>query len=77
MLDLVEAMDAEAIVPEATQHHNACGAGAVAATVAACKALGARRGVCLEYDNSYTITHRKYPWELDDTTVGYAAVVFA
>lgn len=77
MLRLIEAMDAEAVVPEAHQRMNACGAGAVAATVAACKDLGARKGVCLEYTNSYTIVHQKYPYELDDTTVGYASVVFA
>lgn len=77
MIDLIEAMDADAVVPEYLQRHNACGAGAVAATIAACKALGAQRGICLEYNNSYKIVHEKYPYELDDTTVGYAAVVFA
>jgi len=76
MLDLIEAMDADAVVPEADEHMNACGAGAVAATVAACKALGARKGISLAYTNSYTIVHEKYPHELDDTTVGYASVVF-
>jgi len=77
MLDLIEAMNAEAIVPEAHERMNACGAGAIAATVAACKALGAEKGICLEYTNSYTIVHQKQPYELDDTTVGYASVVFA
>jgi AmmeMemoRadiSam system protein B len=77
MIDLVEAMDAGAVVSEAAERHNACGAGAIAATVAACKALGAEKGICLAYSNSYTIIHEKYPYELDDTTVGYAAVVFA
>lgn len=76
MLDLVEAMDAEAIVPEAEAHMNACGAGAIAATVAAAKAMGATRGITLEYTNSYQVVHKQYPHELDDTTVGYAAVVF-
>jgi AmmeMemoRadiSam system protein B len=77
MLDLIAAMDAEAILPEAQERMNACGAGAVAATVAACKGLGAEKGICLEYTNSYTVVHEKYPYELDDTTVGYASVVFA
>jgi len=77
MLDLIEAMNAEAIVPEAHERMNACGAGAIAAAVAACKGLGAKKGICLEYTNSYTVVHQKYPYELDDTTVGYASVVFA
>lgn len=77
MLDLVEAMDAEHVVPEARDNQNACGAGAVAATIAACRAMGARRGVLLEYTNSYEVLHETYPDERDDTTVGYASVVFA
>jgi len=77
MIDLIEAMDAEAVIPEAAERNNACGAGAIAASIVACKALGAQRGICLEYTNSYTIVHEKYPYELDDTTVGYASIVFA
>ncbi|MDY6914363.1 MAG: AmmeMemoRadiSam system protein B [Planctomycetota bacterium] len=77
MLDLVEALDAEAVVSESAAHQNACGAGAIAATVAACKQMGATRGICLHYTNSYCIVHSLYPDEADDTTVGYAAVVFA
>jgi AmmeMemoRadiSam system protein B len=77
MLDLIEAMDAEAVVPEALGHHNACGAGAVAAAVAAAKAMGATVGRILAYTNSYEIVHKQAPYDLDDTTVGYASVVFA
>jgi AmmeMemoRadiSam system protein B len=77
MLDLVEAMDAEAIVAEAADHQNACGAGAIAATIAACKALGAARGIVLHYTNSYEVVHAHNPQDPDDTTVGYASVVFA
>jgi AmmeMemoRadiSam system protein B len=77
MLDLVAAMKAEEIVEEATRNGNACGAGAIAATIAACRAMGATRGLCLEYTNSYDVVHALYPYELDDTTVGYASVVFA
>jgi len=77
MLDLIEAMNAEGIVPEAEVHHNACGAGAIAAAVAACRQMGAAKGICLEYTNSYQVTHALYPQERDDTTVGYASVVFA
>lgn len=77
MIRLVEAMEVSKIIPEARERSNACGAGAVAATVAACRALGARRGLCLQYTNSYEIVHAIYPSDLDDTTVGYASVVFA
>ncbi len=77
MIDLMEQMVAEAIVTESAARQNACGAGAVAATIAACRAMGATTGRCLEYDNSYEITHRLFPGQADDTTVGYASVVFS
>jgi len=77
MLDLIEKMQAEQIVAEAAAHGNACGAGAVAATVAACRALGAKSGRVLGYTNSYRVIHATHPNEPDDTTVGYASVVFA
>ncbi len=76
MLDLIEQMKADQVVDEAREHHNACGAGAIAATIAACRQRGATRGRVLEYTNSYRIVHERYPYELDDTTVGYASVVF-
>jgi hypothetical protein len=77
MLDLVESMDARGVIREASEHANACGAGALAAAIAACRQLGASRGILLEYTNSYEIIHDMYPDEPDDTTVGYAAAVFA
>jgi len=43
LVALIQAMDAEAVVPEAAAHRNACGAGAVAATIAAMVELGAGR----------------------------------
>jgi AmmeMemoRadiSam system protein B len=76
MIELLESMDAEAVISEAGRHHNACGAGAAAAAVAACRQLGATRGRVLDYTNSYVITHEEFPAEPDGTTVGYASVVF-
>jgi len=76
LLDLVEQMAAEKIVPEVQERGNACGAGAVAATIAACREMGASRGIVMEYTNSYEVVHATYPNDPDDTTVGYAAVVF-
>lgn len=77
MIDIIEAMDAEAVIREYRERSNACGAGAVAATIAACGQLGAVAGRCLAYTNSYLITHEADPANPDDTTVGYASVVFA
>ena len=76
MLDLIEAMNAEAVIPEARNHMNACGAGAIAATIAAVREMGAREGKVLAYTNSYEIVHKKTPYDPDDTAVGYASVVF-
>lgn len=76
MLDLIEAMAADAIVPEAMRRHNACGAGAIAAAIAATQAMGASAGRVLAYTNSYEIVHKQAPYDLDDTTVGYASVIF-
>jgi MEMO1 family protein len=72
MIDLMLALDAEAIVPEASDHHNACGAGAIAAVVAASKALGADRGVLLEHTTSCEVLGQA----IDGNAVGYAGVVF-
>lgn len=77
MLDLVQQLAAEKIVAEAEENGNACGAGAIAACVAAAVELGAKEAIVLDYTNSYRIIHQQYPDEPDDTTVGYASVVFA
>lgn len=76
LLDLIEKMDAERIIPEVNARGNACGAGAIAATIAACREMNATSGYCLEYTNSYQVIHAMYPDDSDDTTVGYASVVF-
>jgi len=76
MLDLIEAMNAAAVVPEAMRRHNACGAGAIAAAIAATHEMGASAGRVLAYTNSYEIVHEQAPHDLDDTTVGYASVIF-
>ncbi len=77
ILALVKELKAEEIIPEVRKSRNACGAGAIAATLAAVRAMGATAGRLLEYTNSYRLTRENYPWVLDDTTVGYASVVFA
>jgi len=76
LLSLVEAMEVEKVLPEVQQQHNACGGGALAATIAAAHQLGATRGTVLEYTNSYVVSRERNPSEQDDTTVGYCSVVF-
>ncbi len=72
VIDLMLTMQAEAIVPEAEAHHNACGGGAAAATVAAARALGAQKGVLLEH----TTSHHVMGLGPAANFVGYAAVAF-
>jgi len=76
MIDLIETMAAAEAVAEARQRGNACGAGAIAATITACGRLGAAAGRCLEYTNSYEVMQTLYAGHGDDTTVGYASIVF-
>jgi AmmeMemoRadiSam system protein B len=65
-------MKAEDIVEEAMVDKNACGAGAMAATVAAAKALGAKKGVLVEHTTSYDVL----PEGDFDMGVGYVGIVF-
>jgi MEMO1 family protein len=74
LVRLVIRLDAEAIVAEATEHHNACGGGAVAATVAVMKELGVRDYVELQHSTSaeVALSHDPNP----ENSVGYEAGVF-
>lgn len=72
MIDLALRMDAAHIVSEARQHQNACGSGALAATVAAAAALGASRGHLLDYRTSFDAA----PEAVFRMAVGYAGIVF-
>ncbi|MFO0971810.1 MAG: AmmeMemoRadiSam system protein B [Phycisphaerae bacterium] len=75
MIDRMLSLDAEAIVPEAARHLNACGAGAVAATIAACRALGATRAQLLEHTTSHEVLAQRLREPATDA-VGYAGIVF-
>ena len=72
IIELAVQMQTASIVPEAVQHRNACGAGAIAATVAAAQALGAERGYMLEHITS----HEVMPERRAADAVGYAGIVF-
>ena len=61
VIDLILAMRAEEIAPETAGHYNACGGGAVAATIAAARVLGARKGHLLEYTTSHHAMPRDRP----------------
>jgi MEMO1 family protein len=71
VIDLAVRMDAEGVIREAQQHHNACGAGAIAATVAAAKALGAKQGYLLEHTTSQDVMPDRRATDF----VGYAGIV--
>jgi AmmeMemoRadiSam system protein B len=75
MIDLILAMRENDAVSEAAANQNACGPGAVAATISACKAYGACRASLLEHTTSYEVLHDRYR-ELARDAVGYAGIVF-
>lgn len=75
LLRLVTEMQVEAIVPEAKRHFNACGAGAIAAMLAAARHFGARSATVLRHASSYETLARVLPRREADNAVGYAAVV--
>ncbi|UCG33194.1 MAG: AmmeMemoRadiSam system protein B [Phycisphaerales bacterium] len=79
MIDCLVSMRAEEIVGEAATNHNACGAGALAATVAACRACGAKRGILLDYRTSADVEPSRGLLDraVCEDMVGYAGVVFA
>ena len=74
-IDLACNMQADAMVSEASQHHNACGAAAVAATIAACQHRGATRGILLRHTTSAEVLLDRFG--PTDDAVGYAGILFA
>lgn len=75
MIDVMLAMNEAEVVEEARTNWNACGAGAVAATIAACKAMGGERAELLEHTTSYEVLRERYQ-ERPTDAVGYAGLVF-
>jgi AmmeMemoRadiSam system protein B len=72
LLDLALQMQADGIIEEASQYRNACGAGAVAATVAAAQVLGSGCGYLLEHTTSQDVMPERQARD----AVGYAGIVF-
>jgi len=76
IIDLMLRLDAEGAVPEAKAQMNACGSGAVAATLAAARELGAKRGCLVHYTTSYDVCRERLGERDSDAAVGYAGVLF-
>lgn len=72
IIELAAGLEAEKIVAEAARNQNACGAGAMAATVAAAKALGCAAGRTIEYTTSYDVM----PEREFRMGVGYVGMIF-
>jgi AmmeMemoRadiSam system protein B len=72
IIELALRLESVAIRKEAQRNHNACGSGALAATVAAVKAIGAEKGYLLEY----TTSHDVMPEGEFDMAVGYAGILY-
>lgn len=75
LLDRVERMDGREALHHARTHHSTCGGGAIAATIAACRAMGAEQGYLLEQTDSARELARIGHHDRNNS-VGYAAVVF-
>jgi AmmeMemoRadiSam system protein B len=74
MLELVSEMAVDRIVPEAHNRLNACGSGAIAAMLAACRERGATGGQILRHANSFETLAEVAPHG-PENAVGYASVV--
>jgi AmmeMemoRadiSam system protein B len=62
-------MDAGGLLKHAIENDSACSAGAALSAMATCKALGAEKGILLDYYTSYDIMP-------DDSFVGYAGILY-
>ena len=74
LLELVAAMAVDRIVPDVRARHSACGGGAIAATLAACRERGATRSQVLRHASSFETLADVAP-QRPDNAVGYAGVV--
>ena len=74
LLERVTDLAAERVVPEARENANACGAGAIAAMLGACRELGATSARVLRHASSYETLAKVAPQPPVDA-VGYASVV--
>jgi len=73
IIELCLKLQAECVVPETRDHHNACGGGAIAATLAAARASGATEGVLVRHTSSAEILREQFGPTAD--AVGYAGIL--
>ena len=74
MLDLMVQVQPDTVVAEAREHRNACGSGAIAATLAFARQRGRSNGELLCHTTSHDVEGK--PTEAFDMAVGYAGMVF-
>jgi len=72
MIELAVNMKSSEVRKEAERNRNACGPGALAATVSAARAMGASKGLLIDYTTSYDMM----PEGEFEMAVGYAGIVF-
>ena len=75
IIELICGLESQKIVGEAQMHRNACGAGAVAATIAAAVQMGAQRAKLLSHISSAQASERLWGRKTSES-VGYAGIVF-
>ncbi|MCK4849822.1 MAG: AmmeMemoRadiSam system protein B [Phycisphaerae bacterium] len=75
IIDLICGLESQKIVAEAELHRNACGAGAVAATIGAAVQMGAERAKLLSHISSAEASERLWGQKSSES-VGYAGIVF-
>lgn len=72
LISLIEDLETEKIIPEASSRHSACGSGAVTAVTAFASARGISSALTLEHVLSYDIM----PSDPPELSVGYASIIF-
>ncbi|MBN2064072.1 MAG: AmmeMemoRadiSam system protein B [Sedimentisphaerales bacterium] len=75
MTDLICQMHYDRVISTAQEHKNACGAGAIAATMSYCSKLGKTKGIMLQQTCSAEVFKQKFG-KTDMNSVGYAAIAF-
>lgn len=75
LIEVIRRMREDQVIGEVAEHRNACGSGAIAATMAACRLHGARQGILLSHVSSYEIA-QVLTGQPGTDAVGYAGIVF-